>query len=79
MIRKFVLSVLLKYILSKEAVKKFMGNAKEFLQGKKTYIVAVSAIIGVIIGWISGTLTDVEAVKAIFESLLAMTIRNGIK
>jgi len=56
-----------------------MSNVKELLQGKKTYIVAVSAIIGVIIGWISGTLTDVEAVKAIFESLLAMTIRNGIK
>lgn len=79
MIKKFFVNMLLKHILSKEAVKKRMDNVKGFLQGKKTYIVAVGAIISVIIGWVSGSLTDVEAVKAIVEALLAMTIRNGIK
>jgi hypothetical protein len=79
MIKKFFINLLLKYILSKGAVRKSMDNIKGFLQGKKTYIVATGAIIGVIVGWISGSLSDTEAIKSIVESLLAMTIRNGIK
>lgn len=51
---------------------------KEALAGKKTYLVAVSSIIGVVIAWSTGNMDTVTAVQSIIACIMSMTIRNGI-
>lgn len=56
-----------------------LTTIREFLQGKKTYLVALSAIIATLIGWADGTIETFHALEAIGGSLLAATLRAGIR
>ena len=49
------------------------------LSGKKTYLVALGSIIGVVIAWTNGTISNEQAVDTLIQSVLAMTVRAGIK
>lgn len=55
-----------------------MGNLREFTNGKKTYLVALSALITLIMAWSSKSITTEEFVKNSFGVILAITIRHGI-
>jgi len=77
-IKKWVLGMIINNIVNRKGVKQMFEKIKAALAGQKTYIVSLSAILGVLIAWVNGTLTDVEAVKAIIEAILAITIRAGI-
>ena len=58
-----------------ETLKKLRG----VLIGKKTYILALGAVIGIVIAWMNGQVTDIEAVQQIWAALVATTIRSGVK
>lgn len=55
-----------------------MDKIKEFFAGKKTYLIAVGAIIAVIVSWSTGGMDTFTAIKSIVEAVLAMTIRAGV-
>jgi VIT1/CCC1 family predicted Fe2+/Mn2+ transporter len=55
-----------------------LESIRQKLQGKKTYLVAVAAVLGIVIAWISGEQASDEAVKGVIAALLAMTLRAGI-
>jgi hypothetical protein len=55
-----------------------LAKLKELVQGKKTYILAIGAIVGTIVAWTNGQVNDVDAIKQIWEALIAATIRQGI-
>jgi len=55
-----------------------MGALKDWLAGKKTYIVAIGAIVGAIVAWSQETMTDIQAIEAIIGAILAMTVRAGV-
>lgn len=55
-----------------------MSKIKDWLKGKKTYIICAIAILGVAVAWSEGNLADGDAIKAIFEAVVGMTIRAGI-
>ena len=77
-LKKMLLNLLIKYIASYLKEGKMLTKIREFLAGKKTILISVSAIIGVLIAYSSGAMEIVEAVKAIIEAILAMTIRAAI-
>ena len=49
-----------------------------FLNGKKTYIVAIGSVLGAVGGVMTGEMSVVEAVNIVVTALLAATVRNGI-
>ena len=51
---------------------------QNYLQGKKTYLVAISGIIGVIILFADGQMQLIPAITRAIELILAITIRAGI-
>lgn len=55
-----------------------LAKLKTLMQGKKTYILAIGAIVGTIVAWTNGQVNDVDAIKQIWEALIAATIRQGI-
>lgn len=57
-----------------EAVEKI----RSAIAGKKTYLVAAAAILGVVIAWSAGQVKDFDAVKLIVDAVLAVTIRAGV-
>lgn len=77
-LKKFVFNQVLSYVVNKEEAQKMMTTIKAFLAGKKTYIVAISAILGVVISWSNGSIGDAEALRSIIEAVLACTIRAGV-
>lgn len=58
--------------------KTMFQSARESLQGWKTYIVGVAAILGTAAAWIAGDLSIAEAVQAVITAIMGMTIRAGI-
>jgi len=54
-----------------------MGSIREWLKGKKTFLVGISTIIGAIIAWSQGGDLSV-CVQAIITAVLAMTVRAGV-
>jgi hypothetical protein len=48
-----------------------------WLQGKKTYVVAIGGIVAAIVAYTQGTIDTTALVGAILAGVLAMTIRNG--
>ncbi len=48
------------------------------LKGRKTYLVALSAIVGAISAFATDQITDVQMFQYILDAILASTIRNGI-
>ena len=77
-VKRFLLKLLIKYVLDYVKEGKMLNKIKDFLAGRKTYLIGISAIVGVLIAYASGSMEIVEAVKAIIEAILAMTIRAGI-
>lgn len=55
-----------------------MNNILAFLSGKKTYLLALGAIIGLWTGYASGTIDLQTAIQKTFEALGFMTVRAGI-
>lgn len=69
--------LLIKYVLSYVKEEK-VQKIKEALKGYKTIFIAIGAILAVVIAWSNGAMETMEAVKAIIEAILAITIRAGI-
>src|SRR3990167_9193164 len=74
--RKLALWQLKERILKEEQM---LEKIKLGLSGKKTYLVALGSIIGVVIAWTNGTISNEQAVDTLIQSVLAMTVRAGIK
>ena len=55
-----------------------MSTIKDFLGGKKTYLVAVAAIIGSVVAWLEGSIDMPTLAQSITAAILAATIRAGI-
>jgi hypothetical protein len=55
-----------------------MNQVRSWLSGKKTYLVAASAIVAAVIAYADGATDTWQTVTAIFGALLACTIRNGV-
>jgi hypothetical protein len=55
-----------------------MSKILTWLQGKKTYIVAAAAILTAIGAYLTGTITGVQLVEAIFAAIGTVTMRAGI-
>ena len=48
------------------------------LAGKKTYVVAVMAILGFVSSYLMGDIAITDAAQGILTAVLGMTIRSGI-
>ncbi len=55
-----------------------MTAIREWLQGKKTYVVAIGAIVAALVAWSQGTMDTMQLVEAGVAAVLAMTIRAGV-
>ena len=56
-----------------------MSKLFEALQGYKTYIVCGAAILTALGAFLSGDLTGVQAIEAVWAAIGGMTLRHGIK
>jgi len=77
-LKKLFLNFLIKYVLSYVKEGKMLTKIREFLAGKKTYLTALTAIIGVLVAYANGSMEIAEAARTIIEAILAITIRAGI-
>ena len=50
---------------------------KEWLKGKKTFLVGLSAILGAVIAWVNGGDAG-SCIQAVITAVLAMTVRAGV-
>jgi hypothetical protein len=50
----------------------------EWLQGKKTYLVCIAGILAAIIAYLSGEMTMIQMVEAIWAAVAGMTLRAGV-
>lgn len=55
-----------------------MDTLRTWLQGKKTYVVGVGAIVATIVAWSQGTLDNAQAVQAVVAALMGMFLRAGV-
>ncbi len=55
-----------------------MQGIIDFLNGKKTYMVCVAAILTALVAWLNGALTLAQFVEAIFAAIGGITLRAGI-
>jgi len=55
-----------------------MDAIREFLKGKKTYLVSVAAILGLVVAWSTGEVTTGEAVDRGIALILVMTGRAAL-
>ena len=55
-----------------------LNKIKEWLKGKKTYLTAVTTIIGALVAYGEGIVGLEATIQAIVTAILAMTIRAGI-
>lgn len=55
-----------------------MGKLREWLKGKKTYIVCIGAICAAATAWISGEIDMIHAIEAIVAALGALTIHAAV-
>ena len=56
----------------------FIETIRQWLAGKKTYLLAVAALIGTAVAWGEGTITNIEAIVAAYVELTTIFIRAGI-
>ena len=57
---------------------KLMKAIMTFLQGKKTYLISLSAIVGAVTAVATGEASVMEAAQIITTALLGTTVRAGI-
>ncbi|HPM84097.1 MAG TPA: hypothetical protein PLF81_25510 [Candidatus Anammoximicrobium sp.] len=55
-----------------------MDKIRQFLQGKKTYVVGIGAIAAAVVAWVNGSLDNAHAIEAIIAALMGMFIRAGV-
>ena len=55
-----------------------MSKIREWLKGKKTYLVCAAAIIGVVVVWADGDMTNLDAIEAIVKAVFGITLRAGV-
>lgn len=55
-----------------------MNTVREFLKGKKTYILAVVGIVTAIVAWSEGGIDTQALIGAIWGGIASMTIRAGV-
>ena len=55
-----------------------MGNIKTFLEGKKTYILALGAIVTALGAYASGSIDTVTLIQSIWAALTGITLRAGV-
>jgi len=48
------------------------------MQGKKTYVTGVGAIVAALVAWVAGSVTDVQIIEAVVGALMLMFIRSGV-
>lgn len=53
-------------------------NIINWLKGKKTYIISLSAILASVGAYLSGTIDLTTAIQQVWAALLAMSVRGGI-
>jgi type IV secretory pathway VirB2 component (pilin) len=56
-----------------------MKNIIELLKGKKTYIVAIIAVLVSLLGYLDGSMSSVEALYAVLAALGFTSVRAGSK
>jgi hypothetical protein len=54
-----------------------IAKAKEWLRGKKAYLIGWSTIISTIIAWSNNAIDTKTAIEAIVGALMAMALRAG--
>lgn len=55
-----------------------MTKIRDWLKGKKTYLVCIGAIIAVVLAWSDGDVTDFQAADGLVKAIFGMTIRAAI-
>ena len=55
-----------------------MDKIRQFLKGKKTYLIAAGSILATVVAWATGDMELPEAVKLIVAAVLAVTVRAGV-
>ena len=55
-----------------------MNSLREWLKGKKAYLVCLAAILAAVIAWASGDSGTLDTVKMILAALGGITLRAGI-
>jgi hypothetical protein len=55
-----------------------MNKIRLYLQGKKTYVVGIGAIVAAVVAWITGNMDQTQAIEAIAAALMGMFIRAGV-
>ena len=55
-----------------------MKSVQEWLAGKKTYLVGISAILAAVIAWVSGEVELPAMVATITAAIMGMTMRAGV-
>lgn len=56
----------------------FIIKLKDWLSGKKTYLVMISGIISALIAWINGAIDTMKFVELLFAAIATMTVRAGV-
>lgn len=51
---------------------------RDWLRGKKTYLVAAAGIIAALASWSSGDIDTAKLIESVWGAVLAVTIRAGI-
>jgi len=59
--------------------KEYIMNLMKMVKGKKTFTVAVLAIVWALWGWYQGTLDPTMAMQTIFASAAALGFRDAMK
>ena len=57
---------------------KTVNRIRDFLRGRKSYIVAAAGLLGAVIAWIDGQITGTGLLAAIWAAAQACFIRAGI-
>lgn len=55
-----------------------MDKLREYLKGKKSYIVAGIGLASALVAWIEGGLSNTELIAAVFAAAQAVCLRAGI-
>jgi hypothetical protein len=56
-----------------------MTKVKQFLSGKKSYLICVAAIAGALLAWVNGEIGNHETVTAIVAAIYGITLRAGVR
>ena len=65
------------FILKKVLKGVFSMKVKKALQGKKTYLVCASTILGVIIAWVSGEVELTKMIEVMVIALIGIFLKAG--